>query len=316
MPASDISLGLIGVGRWGRRLASTITASPGMRLAAAASRNSDVASLVPADCRIHRDWQDVVAAPDLQGVVIATPPHMHAEILLAAVDAGMAVFVEKPLVTSRDAAVRLRSQMKSRRATILVDHIHLFQPAFQALQREAAGLGPLRSITSAAGKPDETCRGRDMLWDWAPHDLSLCLALAPGGAHVTAAHWAGQTAHPERAAEAVNISLALAGGAPAQITLSTAEPRHRWFAAAYHNAVLVYRDEGGASLMRLDPGQDIHATGVPVPFDQKLPLSVAVRRFADAIRQGDRDRESFETGLLVVDMIADIEDRLSRRDRS
>jgi hypothetical protein len=63
-----------------------------------------------------------------------------------------------------------------------VDHIHLFTPAFRALQREAATLGPIRSINSAAGNRCPYRAGVPTLWDWAPHDLAMLLTLVPGPA--------------------------------------------------------------------------------------------------------------------------------------
>jgi len=306
VPAGDISLGLIGVGNWGRRIANTVAAMPGVRLAAAASSNQDVASLLPADCRIYADWHELVAAANLQGVIIATPSHLHGEMLVAAVEAGKAVLVEKPLVASRVQNDQLRARMAAQTATILVDHIHLFHPAFQALQREAARLGPLRAIRSSAGKLDDTCRGLDLLWDWAPHDLSMGLALAPGAAQVTGTRWLGK----ERAA--LDFDLQLAGGVVAHVELSVAKPRHRWFAAQYEGGTLVYRDGEAPSLTHLKPGEDIHAAGEPVRFEPDFPLTVAISCFADAIRRADLARDSFDLGLSVVDLTADIEDSLSQ----
>jgi UDP-2-acetamido-3-amino-2,3-dideoxy-glucuronate N-acetyltransferase len=306
VPAGDISLGLVGVGNWGRKIANTVAAMPGIRLAAAASRNLDVASLLPADCRIHSDWRELVAADDLQGIIIATPSQLHGEMLVAAVEAGKAVLVEKPLVASRGQGDWLRSRMGTQAATILVDHIHLFHPAFRALQREAARLGSLRKVQSAAGKLDDSCRGLDLLWDWAPHDLSMCLALAPGAVRVAGARWL------DEGRASLDFNLSLAGGATAHVELSVARPRHRWFAAMYDGGTLVYRDGEVASVVRMKPGDDIHAAGEPIPFEPVFPLPVAISSFADSIRRQDTARNSFDLGLSVVDMSADIEDSLSQ----
>jgi predicted dehydrogenase len=314
MPAGEVSLGLIGVGRWGRKIARTLGTLPGIRLAAAASNNPDTAGFLPAGCRIHADWRNVVAADDLQGVIIASPADTHAQMLLTAVEAGKAVLVEKPLCTSRHEVSELRARTDGRNITVLVDHIHLFHPAFQALQREAASLGRLRSIASAAGKLDDTRRGISLLWDWAPHDLAMCMALAPGLSHVTGATWLDSNADPARNGETLAFSLELAGNAEARVELSTAKPRHRWFAATFDDGVLAYRDTETVSLVRLRRADDIQAPGMPISFDQEPPLRAAIARFAQAIRQQDRARSSFELGLSVVNLIADIEDRLARPD--
>lgn len=312
MPAGDVSLGLIGLGRWGRNIAGTIAALPGVRLAAAASGNPQAAGLVPPGCHIHADWRELVARNDLQGVIIASPPALHAQMLLAAVEAGKAVFVEKPLVASREEALGLAARLGDRPIIALVDHIHLFHPAFQKLQQVASSLGPLRAIASAAGKPDGARKDASLLWDWGPHDLAMCMALAPGLVRVTAAERLEKVQQGDLYRETIGFSLALGEQAEGRVELSSLKPRHRWFAATFDAGVLVYRDAGMGSLMRLSRGDDVQTQGTPVPFDEEPPLRAAIARFADAIRRGDHDRGSLELGLSVVNLIADIESRLAR----
>src|SRR5229473_890850 len=95
--ATPVRLGLIGAGRWGRNYLRTIAATPGVRLARLASRNPDSVRLAPADCAVTPDWRDLLDRNALDGVIIATPAALHAEMALAAMDAGLPVLVEKPL---------------------------------------------------------------------------------------------------------------------------------------------------------------------------------------------------------------------------
>ena len=310
MPAGEVSLGLIGVGRWGRNILHTLATLPGVKLAAVASTNPETEKLVPSGCRIHADWRQVVTAGDIDGVIVATPPAMHAQILVAGAEAKKAVMVEKPLVESRAAAHWLREQIGGRRFTVLVDHIHLFHPAFQELQRQAVTLGPVRSIASSAGKMRDADKDASLLWDWAPHDLAMCMALVPGPVQVMGAEYLESGSR----GETISFSLALSGNAEARVELSSLKPRHRWFAAMFDDCVLVYRDLEPGSLTRLHPGQDVQAPGSLISFEEERPLRAAIAQFVDAIRRNDQGRGSFELGLSVVDLIADIEDRLARPD--
>ena len=81
--AAQLRLGLLGAGRWGRNYIRTIAASAGVRLARLASRNPDSANLVPPDCVIFADWREMLDARALDGVIVATPPGVHAEMALA-----------------------------------------------------------------------------------------------------------------------------------------------------------------------------------------------------------------------------------------
>src|ERR1700737_2664126 len=95
-----VRLGLIGVGYWGRNLARAC-AETGV-LAAVCDRDPAVLAWVRDTyprVAIERDVQDLLAG-GVDGVVIAAPAELHAELALAALEAGKHVFVEKPLALS------------------------------------------------------------------------------------------------------------------------------------------------------------------------------------------------------------------------
>src|SRR4051812_28252698 len=219
MGADIVRLGLVGVGRWGRNYVRTIAGIDGAQLAAVASRNPDTAALVPPDCRVVNDWHALVAANDIDAIIVATPPATHAVIVVAALLAAKPTLVEKPLAQSRTDAQLIRSALGDDFAIVMVDHIHLFHPAFRALQREAAALGPIRSINSAAGNLGPYRSDVPALWDWAPHDLAMLLTLVPGPAiPVRAVRLDAQPVNGLMA-ERIAVELELAGGIPARFQI-------------------------------------------------------------------------------------------------
>lgn len=301
-----VRVGLVGAGRWGRNFIRTVAAQDDMPLVAVASRNRETATLVPPGCRIVEDWRAVVEAPDIDGVIIASPPATHADVLIAATAAAKAVMVEKPLVMSRADAKRIRAALEGRTANVLVDHTLVFHPAFQALCREAATLGPLRGVKSSAGNLGPYRQDASVLWDWAPHDLSMCLTVAPGP-------WLLRGARRDEArlvegakAERLMLDLAL-GALTAAITVSTLDSRHRSFAAEFDSCTLLFRDYVENKLVRLPPGVEDAEQGAPIAVDPELPLTRAVRTFAERIRAANTNRGSLELGLAVVDLLADAE---------
>ena len=307
MPEHNLQLGLVGAGRWGRNYVRTIAALDGLRLAAIASRNPETASLVPPDCRIVADWHELLAISDLDGVIIASPPATHAEILLAAIAAGKPLLAEKPVVQSRVDAESVRRALARRDAIVLVEHTHLFHPAFRALQREAAS-APIRAIRASAGNRGPYRADVSVLWDWAPHDLAMCLTLVPDSVSVARATRTVGQALEER----VNITLNLADDVAADLALSNMDDRHRWFAAEQDAGTLVFRDFVPGKLVRLAPGENIYAPGQPIPVSDELPLTRAVLDFADMIRRNDINRASIDLGLRVVDLIGNIDAMLKR----
>src|SRR5262245_7209975 len=149
--ADIVRLGLIGAGRWGRNYIRTIAGLDKVRLAMVASRNPETATLISSGCSLVDHWHAIVDASEIDGVIIATPPATHAKILITAIEYGKPVLVEKPVVQSRAEAICIRTALERRPVPIIVDHVHLFHPAFRALCRQASQLGPVRSIKSAAG---------------------------------------------------------------------------------------------------------------------------------------------------------------------
>ncbi len=312
MPGPALRLGLIGAGRWGRNIIRTVPDCPDLALAAVASRNPETSALVPDGCRIAGDWRALLEADDIDALAVAAPPSLHAEIIAAAIEAGRPVFVEKPMVRSAAEAARIRSLLQARPATVTVDHIHLFHPAFRALQREAARLGPVRSIAASAGARGPVRPDLPVLWDWGPHDIAMCLAFVPGPVGAMRGRLVASEPRDGGRAETVEIGLELAGGVPAQIRISNREHRHRYFAAAFDACTLAYRDGEAAALVRLQPGERPDAGGVPLPHADGRPLTLALSEFAAAARRGDRDPASATLGLDVVEIIARIEAAMER----
>lgn len=311
MARDALNLGLVGVGRWGRNYVRTVGSFSGVRLAAVASRNAEAASLVPVDCRIVADWRDLVASPDIDGVIIASPPSSHADILLAAVDAGKPVLVEKPLAQSRDDADRIRRALQGRDAVVLVDHTMLFHPAFAALQHDVAS-SRIRAISASAGNMGPYRADVPVLWDWLPHDVAMSLSLVSGPAQVVGARRNEERGEGSAVAEGLAVELALAGGIPARLAVSNGVARHRWFAVECDAGTIVFRDYVPDKLVHFAPGEDIHgAGGYPIPVSGELPLTRAVHEFAARIRAGRPDTASLRLGLAVVDVLAEVERRLA-----
>jgi myo-inositol 2-dehydrogenase / D-chiro-inositol 1-dehydrogenase len=95
--------GLIGFGAWGKLHAEAIRKAPGAELAAiacASEASAQAAREAYPQARVHRDWRALVADPSLEAVDIVVPNHLHAEIAIAALDAGKDVLLEKPMAST------------------------------------------------------------------------------------------------------------------------------------------------------------------------------------------------------------------------
>lgn len=305
--AAPVRLGLIGAGRWGRNYIRTITGLDGLRLTAVASRNPGTASLVPDGCAVSPDWRELVTGKKIDGVVIATPPRQHAEMVRAAIDAKLPALVEKPLTLDLAEALALRDAAVSSGGFFMVGHTHLFHPAYRALKALAPELGPVRALRGEAGNFGPYRPDTPVLWDWGPHDVALCLDLMGKMPEEARSRVAERRTVEGGVGEIVEMSLTFPGGVGAELRFGTLMPRRRWFAAHFDKGVLVYDDLAPAKLTRHAPTSSYAAptgSGIPVEIPDELPLTNVVKAFAAAIRSGKRDPEPMHFGVRVVEVLA------------
>lgn len=299
-----VRLGLIGAGRWGRIYIRTIAAIEGVTLVRVASRNPETRALVGAGCAIVEEWREVAEAADLDGVIIATPPELHAEMTCAAVAAGRAVMVEKPLTLDLGEARALRRLVAQRSGFVMVDHIHLFHPAYRRLKTTGLGLGPIREIAAVAGNRGPYRENVAVLWDWGPHDVAMALDLVGARPETMSAERFESQRSSAGFAENVAIDLRFPGRINASLRVGTLMDKTRRFTVRFEQAVLIFDDLAPAKLTRHGADASIDAApdqGEPLQVSNTLPLSVAVGEFVDGIRSRATDTGSLD---LAVDVIA------------
>ena len=309
--AENIRLGLIGAGPWGRHYINTIRALDGVALTRLASRNPESAALAGPDCEITQDWREMLAAGGLDGVIIATPPALHAEMTLAAIDRDVAVLVEKPMTLNSADAETVLERAQSRGAIVRVDHIHLYSAAWEALKLEAAGLGPLRAIIAEAGSKEPDPSRTPVLWNWGSHDVAMCIDLLGRLPEKATARRLETRETEEGKGETLALSLDF-GGVTASITIGDIlVEKKRLFTATFEEGELVYDDMKDDKLwLRGTPWQADPASGDgghSVPLDAGRPLDRAVLAFASAISRGVPDTEDVSLGTDVVRVLSRME---------
>jgi predicted dehydrogenase len=123
--------------------------------------------------------EDLCAAPDIDAIVIALPPQFHADFAVRAVEGGKDVLVEKPIALTVADAERSVERAKEMGRVFMVGHVLRFHPAFEQLKAliDNGELGEVRYIHSHRLGLGKFHTENDALWDLAPHDLSMILAI-------------------------------------------------------------------------------------------------------------------------------------------
>jgi predicted dehydrogenase len=147
------------------------------------------------EVRLERDLENVLADPDIRGVVIATPAETHYRLAATALDAGKDVLVEKPLTLNLAEGEQLVRVATERGAILMVGHLLEYHPAVIRLRElvSAGVIGDLRYIYSTRLNLGKVRREENILWSFAPHDIAIILRLvgclpvrviAAGGAYL------------------------------------------------------------------------------------------------------------------------------------
>ena len=301
MATTPLRLGLIGAGRWGRNYIKTIATLDGVRLAELASNNPESAQLVPVGCTIRSDWRAILDARRIDGLIIATPPAMHARMICDAVDAGLPVLVEKPLTLNLAEALATREFVVARKGFVMVGHTHLFHPAFRKLKALAPRYGLIRTILGEGGNHGPFRRDTPVIWDWGAHDVAMCLDLLGDlPVHATARRVESRVM-TEGFGEVVEMELHFPGAAMALIRIGNILPKKRSFKVELDKAALVYDELNPDPLtLFLAPGFSVQEA---VEVGWERPLTRVLVEFAAAIGEGQGDTGSLDLGVRVVEVL-------------
>ena len=299
----EFRLGLLGAGPWGRRYIETIRALPGLRLAAVSSRNPETARLVPPGCRVLEDWRAVVADAEVDAVIVATPAGLHAAMALHAIDAGKPVLLEKPMTLAVADAKEIERKSRERGILVVVGHTQLFHTAFRRMKRALPEIAPVRRILSNSGKWGPFRSEISPLWDFAPHDVAMCIDLLDA---VPTKVNAKREVHDKVDAgfgDRYLLTLTFPRGIVAEIrTGNLLRPKRRWLEAQGEKGTLRFDDLADHQLIRRTGDKEIL-----IAYDKELPLTTEVREFASAARFGRWDGTSVQLGREVVEVLAKCE---------
>ena len=181
-----LGLAVVGAGYWGPNLVRNAQATPTLRLQWLCDLDVGRARAVLgpySTVEATASLADVLADPAVHAVAVATPAATHVDVVLAALEAGKHVLVEKPLAATHADGAKLVTTAAERGLVLMLDHTYVYTPAVQrirSLVREG-DLGDLHYIDSVRINLGLVQRDIDVLWDLAPHDLSILDSLLPHG---------------------------------------------------------------------------------------------------------------------------------------
>lgn len=301
----------VGHGYWGRNLARNFhelghlvaVVDPDARAAEAAASAYGLRSL---------SFDEALADPAVDAVSLASPAAFHFAQARAALEAGKHVYVEKPLALDVAEAEALGGIARTRGLVLMVGHLLQYHPAYVRLRElVAAGeLGRLLYVYSNRLSLGKFRTEENVLWSFAPHDISMILGLVCEEPEAVSAQ--GTIAFTPGIADLVTAQMRFPGGARAHVLASWMHPfKEQRLVVMGDKAMAVFEDsqpvwEDKLLLYRhaIDTSgavpNPVKAEAERIAVEKAEPLKEECRHFAHCVETGATPRTDGREGLAVL----------------
>ena len=324
----SLGIAVVGAGYWGPNLVRNFGSSPDWDLVAVCDLDPGRARTVigpRSTVEVETSVERLLARDDVAAVAVATPAHTHSAIALAALRAGKHVLVEKPLADSYETAELMVDEARMRDLVLMADHTYCYTPTVMRIGEMIADgvLGEILFVDSVRINLGLVQPDVDVLWDLAPHDLSILDYVLPGGLRPESV--AAHGADPLGTGKACigYLTMPLPGGAIAHVHVNWLSPtKIRQMVIGGSRRTLVWDDlnpqqrlaiyDRGVDFAadKVDERQraaaavsyrlgDMHAPSLP----EREALASVATEFAAAIVEKRPARTDGEAGLRVLDVL-------------
>jgi UDP-2-acetamido-3-amino-2,3-dideoxy-glucuronate N-acetyltransferase len=264
--------------------------------------------------------EQALGGPEIAGVAIATPAETHGALVRQALLAGKDVFVEKPLCVSAAEGKKLIALAAEKKRLLMVGHLLWYHPAVLKLKEliEDGELGRIRYIYSNRLNLGKIRREENILWSFAPHDISVILGLVGEMPDGVAAQ-GGNYLHDQIADVTVSL-LSFPSGIKAHVFVSWLHPyKEQKLIVVGERQMAVFDDVEEENKLTLYPHViswkgsipvPNKAKACPVPIESGEPLHAECRHFLECIRTRQTPRTDGQEGLRVLTVLQQCQDAL------
>ena len=177
-PSHVIRFGVIGYGYWGPNIVRNLGSLPGACIASLCDKNGRAllrAAQAYPGLKLSSDSAELISSPLIDAIAVITPVWTHYGLAKAALEHGKHVFVEKPFTSTVAQAAELIELAEKRNLRIMVDHTFLFTGAVTKIRQliDNGTLGSLYYYDSTRVNLGLFQHDINVIWDLAPHDLSI-----------------------------------------------------------------------------------------------------------------------------------------------
>jgi predicted dehydrogenase len=326
-----LRFGVIGYGYWGPNIVRNLRALEGCQVVGICDQTPAARKRIQAanpGIPVHSDANELIKSPDVDVIAVITPVWTHYELTKSALENGKHVFVEKPFTSNAAQAEELINLAEQKKLQIMVDHTFLFTGAVRKIKKLLADgtLGNLYYYDSTRVNLGLFQHDCNVIWDLAPHDLSIMNHLLSKDAEAISAtgqsHLNGHediafiTAYyPDKMIAHVNVNwispvkvrTTLIGGEKKMLVWNDLEADEKL--KIYDKGVDVKSQQGVYNLLVSYRSGDMWAPQI----EQVEALKLELEYFVECIKKGEAPFNNGCAGLKIVRMLEAASKSLAKR---
>lgn len=266
------------------------------------------------DVKVNQSFDEVLLDSDVGAVSIATPAETHHDLIVRALNAGKHVYVEKPLCLDEAHAKECIELADSKGLTLMVGHLLWYHPMVLEIKRAISNgeLGDLRYVYSNRLNMGLLRSEENVLWSFAPHDISMILGLIGESPISVQAHSANHL-NAEIADQAVGL-LKFPNSVSAHVFVSWLNPfKEQKLVVVGEKAMLVFDDTlpWEQKLAKYEHAVEwqgerpvaVKADAQYIGLPQAEPLRDECQHFLDCVVDKKQPRTNGEEGLRVLEVL-------------
>ena len=173
------NIAVVGCGHWGKNLVRNF--SELSALSSICDPDHLVASRFSEKYQVkNNSFTEIINDQNIKGVVLAVPARLHASMAIEAMKKGKHVFIEKPLAMNEVEAKSMIETAKENKVQLMVGHLLQYHPIFKKVKNiiQSGEIGEINYIYSNRLSFGKVRTEEDVIWSFAPHDISMILSLA------------------------------------------------------------------------------------------------------------------------------------------
>ncbi len=309
------NIAVIGCGYWGKNLVRNFAELGALHTICDTAPEvlNQFAAIYP-DVNRQTELEPVLTNPEIKGVVISAPANFHYTIAKQALLAGKDIFVEKPLALKVEEGQEIVELAEKHGRVLLVGHLLGYHPAVVKLKEmvDRGELGKIQYVYSNRLNLGKFRTAENILWSFAPHDISVILLLLGKMPQEVSAH-GGSYLQPD-IADITVTTMSFSGGVSAHIFVSWLHPyKEQKFVVVGDKGMALFDDGKPEDKLLVYNHQIDWVEGSPVPHPREAqvikisleePLKIECQDFLNCIKTRQKPKIDGYKGLQVLEILS------------